>query len=213
VLFVFEGNIFSFGYATLEKFFQLAPWILLLLIPAVTMRSLSDEFKSGTFEVLKTLPLTSWQIVAGKYFGNLLVVFMALLPTLIYIISMQQLAVGEGLDMAATIGAYLGLFFLAAVFTAIGICAGSFTNNSVVAFIVSLIACALLYYGFNAISKLSQLSGGVDYYLEMAGIDFHYSSISKGVIDTRDVVYFISIIFLLLFITVRNISLNHVVKK
>lgn len=213
VLFVFEGNIFSFGYATLEKFFQLAPWILLLLIPAVTMRSLSDEFKSGTFEVLKTLPLTSWQIVAGKYFGNLLVVFMALLPTLVYIISMQQLAVGEGLDMAATIGAYLGLFFLAAVFTAIGICAGSFTNNSVVAFIVSLIACALLYYGFNAISKLSQLSGGVDYYLEMAGIDFHYSSISKGVIDTRDVVYFISIIFLLLFITVRNISLNHVVKK
>mgnify|MGYP001098669442 FL=1 len=213
VLFVFEGNIFSFGYATLEKFFQLAPWILLLLIPAVTMRSLSDEFKSGTFEVLKTLPLTSWQIVAGKYFGNLLVVFMALLPTLIYIISMQQLAVGEGLDMAATIGAYLGLFFLAAVFTAIGICAGSFTNNSVVAFIVSLIACALLYYGFNAISKLSQLSGGVDYYIEMAGIDFHYSSISKGVIDTRDVVYFISIIFLLLFITVRNISLNHVVKK
>lgn len=213
VLFVFEGNIFSFGYATLEKFFQLAPWILLLLIPAVTMRSLSDEFKSGTFEVLKTLPLTSWQIVAGKYFGNLLVVFMALLPTLVYIISMQQLAVGEGLDMAATIGAYLGLFFLAAVFTAIGICAGSFTNNSVVAFIVSLIACALLYYGFNAISKLSQLSGGVDYYIEMAGIDFHYSSISKGVIDTRDVVYFISIIFLLLFITVRNISLNHVVKK
>ncbi|GMV77156.1 MAG: gliding motility-associated ABC transporter permease subunit GldF [Chitinophagaceae bacterium] len=213
VLFVFEGNIFSFGYATLEKFFQLAPWILLLLIPAVTMRSLSDEFKSGTFEVLKTLPLTSWQIVAGKYFGNLLVVFMALLPTLVYIISMQQLAVGEGLDMAATIGAYLGLFFLAAVFTAIGICAGSFTNNSVVAFIVSLIACALLYYGFNAISKLSQLSGGVDYYLEMAGIDFHYSSISKGVIDTRDVVYFISTIFLLLFITVRNISLNHVVKK
>lgn len=213
VLFVFEGNIFSFGYATLEKFFQLAPWILLLLIPAVTMRSLSDEFKSGTFEVLKTLPLTSWQIVTGKYFGNLLVVFMALLPTLIYIISMQQLAVGEGLDMAATIGAYLGLFFLAAVFTAIGICAGSFTNNSVVAFIVSLIACALLYYGFNAISKLSQLSGGVDYYIEMAGIDFHYSSISKGVIDTRDVVYFISIIFLLLFITVRNISLNHVVKK
>ena len=213
VLFVFEGNIFSFGYATLEKFFQLAPWILLLLIPAVTMRSLSDEFKSGTFEVLKTLPLTSWQIVAGKYFGNLLVVFMALLPTLVYIISMQQLAVGEGLDMAATICAYFGLFFLAAVFTAIGICAGSFTNNSVVAFIVSLIACALLYYGFNAISKLSQLSGGVDYYIEMAGIDFHYSSISKGVIDTRDVVYFISIIFLLLFITVRNISLNHVVKK
>ncbi|MBX2932449.1 MAG: ABC-2 transporter permease [Chitinophagaceae bacterium] len=204
VLFVFQDNIFSFGYATLEKFFQLAPWVLLLLIPAVTMRSFPDEFKTGTYEVLKTLPLTSWQIITGKYLGNLLVVLMALLPTLIYIISIQQLAVGDGLDMAATVGAYLGLFFLAAVFTAIGICAGSFTNNAVVAFVISLIACALLYYGFSAISKLAFLSGGVDYYLEMAGIDFHYSSISKGVIDTRDIIYFLSIIALLLLITMIN---------
>jgi ABC-2 type transport system permease protein len=205
VLFVFDDNIFSFGYATLDKFFQLAPWILLLLIPAVTMRSFPDEFKSGTFEILQTLPLTTWQIITGKYWGNLFVVLMALLPTFLYSVSIQSLADGNGLDVAATTGSYIGLFFLAAVFTAIGICAGSFTNNAVIAFIISLIACALPYYGFNAISKLSVFSGGADYYLEMAGIDFHYNNISKGVIDTRDMIYFISIIYLLLLITKRNL--------
>jgi ABC-2 type transport system permease protein len=205
-LFVFEGNIFSFGYATLERFFQLAPWILLLLIPAVTMRSFADEFKSGTYEVLKTLPLTQRNIVTGKFLGSFLVAVVALLPTLIYITSIQQLAVGDGLDIGATMGAYLGLFFLAAVFSAIGICASSFTNNAVVAFIISLIGCALLYYGFNAISKLPALNGGADYYIEMMGIDFHYSSISRGVIDTRDVIYFVSITGLLLLITERNLN-------
>lgn len=206
VLFVFESNIFSFGYATLERFFQLAPWILLLLIPAVTMRSFADEFKSGTYEVLKTLPLTQRNIVAGKYLGSFLVAAVALIPTLVYIISIQQLSVGEGLDFGATIGAYIGLFFLASVFSAIGICASSFTNNAVVAFIISLIGCALLYYGFNAISKLPALSGGADYYIEMMGIDFHYSSISRGVIDTRDVIYCVSITALLLLITERNLK-------
>lgn len=205
-LFVFEGNIFSFGYATLERFFQLAPWILLLLIPAVTMRSFADEFKSGTYEVLKTLPLTQRNIVIGKFLGSFLVAFVALLPTIIYIISIQQLSAGNGLDFGATMGAYLGLFFLAAVFSAIGICASSFTNNAVVAFIISLIGCALLYYGFNAISKLPALNGGADYYIEMMGIDFHYSSISRGIIDTRDVIYFVSIIGLLLLITERNLK-------
>ncbi len=205
-LFVFEGNIFSFGYATLERFFQLAPWILLLLIPAVTMRSFADEFKSGTYEVLKTLPLTQRNIVIGKFLGSFLVAFIALIPTLIYIVSIQQLSAGDGLDVGATMGAYFGLFFLAAVFSAIGICASSFTNNAVVAFIISLIGCALLYYGFNAISKLPALNGGADYYIEMMGIDFHYSSISRGVIDTRDVIYFVSITGLLLLITERNLK-------
>lgn len=205
-LFIFENNIFSYGYATLERFFQLAPWILLLLIPAVTMRSLADEFKSGTYEILITRPLTERAIVWGKYWGSFLVAFVALIPTFLYIVSIQQLSVGDGLDIGATIGSYIGLFFLAAVFTAIGVCASSFTNNAVVAFIISLIACVLLYYGFNAISKLPFLNNtGFDYYIEMAGIDFHYSSISRGVIDTRDIIYFISIIGLLLLITERNL--------
>ena len=205
MLFVFKDNIFEFGYATLDRFFQLAPWVLLLLIPAITMRSFADEFKGGTFEILQTRPLARWQIVAGKYVGSLVVVMIALLPTLVYIFSVQSLSSNEGIDMGATIGSYIGLFFLAAVFTAIGICPSSFTNNALVAFTISLIACALLYYGFNAISQLAALEGGADYYLEMLGIDFHYRSISRGVIDTRDVVYFLSIIFLFLTITDRNL--------
>lgn len=206
LLFFFQDNIFDFGYATLDRFFQLAPWILLLLIPAITMRSFAEEFKTGTFEILQTRPISRWQIVQGKYLGCLVVVLVALLPTLVYILSVQRLSSGEGMDLGATAGAYLGLFFLAAVFTAIGICCSSFTNNAVVAFITALIGCALLYYGFNAVSKLPALQNGADYYVEMAGIDFHYRSISRGLIDARDIVYFLSVIFLLLIITGRNLS-------
>lgn len=205
MLFVFENNIFDFGYATLDRFFELAPWILLLLIPAITMRSFADEFKAGTYEILQTRPLSRGQIIAGKYFGSLAVVLIALLPTIIYILSIQKLSSNEGIDIGATIGSYFGLFFLASVFTAIGICASSFTTNSVVAFISALIGCALLYYGFNAISKLPGLNGGMDYYIEMAGIDFHYRSISRGLIDSRDVIYFLSVVFLFLTITNRNL--------
>jgi len=205
VLFVFEDNILDFGYASLDKFFQLAPWILLLLIPAITMRSFADEFKTGTFEILQTRPLSRWQITGGKYFGSLAVVIVALLPTIVYFFSIQQLSSNEGIDTGAAIGSYIGLFFLAAVFTAIGISISSFTNNAVVAFIISLIASSLLYYGFNAISRLPGLEGGADYYIEMIGIDFHYRSISRGVMDTRDVIYFLSIIFLFLTITNRNL--------
>jgi ABC-2 type transport system permease protein len=205
VLFVFEDNILDFGYATLDRFFQLAPWILLLLIPAITMRSFAEEFKTGTFEILQTRPLSRWQIVTGKYMGSLIVVFIALIPTVIYIFTIQRLSSNDGLDIGATIGSYIGLFFLAAVFTAISICSSSFTNNAVVAFIISLIGCALLYYGFSAISKLPALANGPDYYTEMLGIDFHYRSISRGLIDTRDIIYFLSVIFLFLAITNRNL--------
>lgn len=205
MLFVFDNNILDFGYATLDRFFELAPWVLLLLIPAITMRTFSDEFKTGTFELLQTKPLTAWQIVLGKYFGCLTVILIALLPTLVYFFSIQQLSSNEGIDTGATIGSYIGLFFLAAVFTAIGVCFSSFTTNSVVAFILAIIGCALLYYGFNAISQLPGLSAGADYYVEMIGIDFHYKSISRGVIDTRDLVYFLSVIILFLSITHHNI--------
>ena len=205
MLFVFENNILDFGYATLDRLFQLAPWILLLLIPAITMRSFSDEFKTGTYEILQTRPLSRWQIIFGKYFGSLVVVLSALLPTIIYFFSVQKLSSNEGIDTGATMGSYIGLIFLAAVFTAVGVCTSSFTSNAVVAFIFSLIACSLLYYGFNAISRLPGLSSGTDYYVEMAGIDFHYRSISRGVVDTRDLVYFLSVVALFLGITNRNL--------
>ena len=206
MLFVFpDTNLLDFGYATLDKFFELAPWILLLLVPAITMRSISEEFKSGTYEILQTKPISRWQLIVGKYLGALLVVWIALLPTLVYIVSIQQLSAEGGMDMGATIGSYIGLFFLASVFTAIGICCSSFTSNAVVAFILSAFACFILYSGFNAISRIPALEAGADYYVEMLGIDFHYRSISRGVIDSRDVIYFLSLIALFLFITHRNL--------
>jgi len=205
MLFVFEDNVLDFGYATLDRFFQLAPWVLLLLIPAITMRIFADEFKGGTFEILQTRPLSRWQIVGGKYSGSLVVVLIALLPTVVYFFSIQSLSSSGGIDTGATIGSYVGLFFLAAVFTAIGVCISSFTSNAVVAFIMSLVVCILLYYGFSAISRLALFAGGTDYYIEMLGIDFHYRSISRGVIDSRDIIYFLSVIFLFLTITDRNL--------
>ena len=205
-LFVFpDNNILDFGYATLDKFFELAPWILLLLIPAITMRSFADEFKSGTFEILQTKPLSRWQVVSGKYTGSLLVVLIAIAPTFLYAVTMQQLTARGGIDMGGTIGSYIGLVFLAAVFVAIGICCSSFTQNAVVAFIAAAFMCFLLYNGFNAISGIPALQSGADYYIEMLGIDFHYRSVSRGVVDSRDVIYFLSVILFFLAFTSRNL--------
>ena len=200
-----DSNIFDFGYASLDKFFELAPWILLFLIPAITMRTLSDEFKGGTFEILQTKPLSAWQIVGGKYLSVLIVSIFAIIPTVIYVITIQVLSVQGGIDSGGIMGSYVGLFFLAAVFAAIGICCSGFTNNAVVAFLISAFACVLIYFGFNAISRLPVFQGTADYYIEMAGIDFHYRSISRGVLDSRDMIYFASIIFLFLLITVKNL--------
>lgn len=205
-LFVFpDTSILDFGYASLGSFFSLAPWILLFLVPTITMRSLADEYKTGTFELLKTFPVTASQIVWGKFFGSLIIVVTALLPTLIYAFSVQQLSVTGGIDTGATAGSYLGLVFLGAVFTAIGICTSSYTNNTVVAFIAAAFLCFVLYNGFDAISKLPVFKAGPDYYIEMLGINFHYRSISRGVIDSRDLVYFVGIVFLAMFITQRNL--------
>ena len=200
-----DSNIFNFGYASLDKFFDLAPWILLFLVPAITMRTLSDEFKAGTFEILQTKPLSSWQIVGGKYLSVLIVSLFAIIPTFIYVVTIHTLSVQGGIDSGGIMGSYVGLFFLAAVFAAIGVCCSGFTNNAVVAFLISAFACVLIYFGFNAISRLPVFQGSADYYIEMAGIDFHYHSISRGVLDSRDIIYFASIIFLFLLITVKNL--------
>jgi ABC-2 type transport system permease protein len=206
-LFVFpDTSILDFGYASLSGFFNLAPWILLFLVPTVTMRSLADEYRAGTFELLKTLPVSSAEIIWGKFCGALIVVVTALLPTIVYAISVQALSVTGGIDIGATIGSYIGLVLLGAVFTAIGICASSFTNNTVVAFISAAFVCFLLYTGFEAISKLPLFAGEWDYYIEMLGINFHYRSISRGVIDLRDIIYFLGIILLFLFIALKNLE-------
>ena len=200
-----ESNLFDFGYATLDKFFELSPWILIFLVPAITMRCLSEEFKTGTFEILKTKPLSYWQIVAGKYFSILAVMLFVIIPTFIYIFTIKSLSAAGTIDGGGIAGSYIGLFLLAAVFAAISLCCSSFTNNAVVAFLVSAFVCLVLYFGFNALSKLPPFLGGADYYIEMAGIDFHYRSISRGVLDSRDVLYFASLIFLFLLVTVQNL--------
>lgn len=179
--------------------------LLLFLVPTVTMRSFADEYKQGTFELLKTLPLTPSQIVWGKFFGAAMIVITALLPTIVYAISMQQLSSTGGIDVGGTIGSYIGLILISTVFVAVGLCSSSFTNNTVVAFITGAFVCFILYSGFDAISKLPVFKSGWDYYIEMLGLNFHYKSVSRGVIDTRDVIYFIGVIFLFLLITQRNI--------
>ena len=207
LLFVFpDTDILTNGYATLDKFFELAPWILLLLIPAITMRSMADEFRMGTYEILQTLPLPRARLVAGKYLASLIVVLIALLPTLVYFICIQRLSGQAGIDTGGTIGSYIGLVALSAVFTAIGIWCSCITANAVVAFIASAFACFLLYSGFGAISALPVFSAGPDYYIGMLGIDFHYRSISRGVVDTRDILYFASVIVLFLFLTGNNLA-------
>ncbi|MCP9751685.1 ABC transporter permease subunit [Ferruginibacter sp. HRS2-29] len=201
-----DSSIFEYGYASLDKFFELAPWVLLFLVPAITMRSFSDEFRGGTFEILKTKPLTSAQITTGKYVAVLIVLVFVIIPTFIYIITISSLSASGGIDKGGIIGSYIGLFLLAAVFAAISLCCSSFTSNAVVAFLVSAFVCLLLYFGFNALSNLPVFQGNADYYIEMLGIDFHYRSISRAVLDSRDVVYFFSIIFLSLLITVKNLQ-------
>jgi ABC-2 type transport system permease protein len=205
VLFVLPDNILDTGFATLERYFQLAPWILLVLIPSITMRSFAEEFRTGTFEILHTMPITKWQLLGGKYLGALIVVAIAIVPTIIYAISIQNLSASGGLDTGATTGSFIGLLLLAAAFTAIGIMCSSATSNTVVAFILSALACIAIYGMFAAISQIPAFESGADYYLQMIGIDYHYQSISRGVVDSRDLIYFFSLIFLFLFITNRNL--------
>lgn len=202
-----DSSILEYGYANLDRFFELAPWFLMLLIPAITMRSFSDEFRAGTIEWLSTKPLTDIDIIAGKYFASLALVAFALLPTLVYVYTVGNLSLIENnLDTGGIIGSYIGLLFLAGSFTAIGIFCSSLTNNQIVGFLVALFACYLLYSGFEALSKLPSFAEGIDYYLSMVGMSFHYASISRGLVDSRDVIYFLSVI--LLFIALTRLSLN-----
>ncbi|MBS1773482.1 MAG: gliding motility-associated ABC transporter permease subunit GldF [Bacteroidetes bacterium] len=203
----------SDGYATLDSFFNWAPWFLMLLIPAVTMRSFADEFRSGTIEWLSTKPLTNTAIIGGKYLASLVLVAFALLPTLIYVYTIDNLSVivmGKTvihvIDGGGIAGSYFGLLFLAASFTAVGIFCSSLANNQIVGFLVALFACYLLYSGFDALSRIPAFAEGIDYYLSMIGMAFHYNSISRGLIDSRDVIYFLSVI--LLFISLTRLSLN-----
>jgi len=208
LLWVFpDTDIMTYGYASMEQFFSIVPWLLLFLIPAVTMRSFADEFKGGTIEWLLTKPLTARQIIWGKFLASFTLVGIALLPTLIYVFSIYYLAMdNSALDAGGITGSYIGLLFLVAAFTSIGIFSSALTDNQIVGFLAALFLCFLLYFGFEALSRIPAFRGGADYYLGMIGIDDHYHSISRGLIDTRDIVYFLSVVALFLALTHFTLS-------
>ena len=194
-----DSSILEYGYSGLDSLFSTAPYLFMFLVPAVTMRSLAEERKEGTFELLATRPLTDWQIITGKYLACLLIVLFALLPTLIYYYSVYSLGNPQGnIDTGAVIGSYIGLFLLGGSFTAIGIFASSITNNQIIAFTVAVFLCFFAFSGFDSLSGLLSLQ---NYGLQDFGINEHYQSISRGVLDTRDLLYFLSFIAIFIAIT------------
>jgi ABC-2 type transport system permease protein len=202
-MWVFPGqnNVFDSGYATLDSLFTLAPWIFLFLVPAVTMRMISDEKKQGTMELLLTRPITDLQIVLAKYLAALVLLIIALLPTLIYYFSVYQLGNPVGnIDSAGTIGSYIGLFFLVAIYAAIGIFTSSLTSNQIIAFILAMLLSFIFFMGFDFLSSMWIFSS-IDTTVSELGINAHYKSMSRGVIDTRDIVYFLSVIILFVYLT------------
>jgi ABC-2 type transport system permease protein len=207
-LWVFEGdyNILNSGFSDMTPFFTIAPWIMLFLIPAVTMRSFSDEKKQGTMELLLTKPLSLWEIVNGKFVGAFLLLIIAIIPTLVYIKVIYTLGLPEGnIDFGSTLGSYFGLLFLMAAYTAIGIFTSTLSDNQIVAFIVSVFLCFILYFGFEGISTYDAF-GNFGTFVASLGMNYHFKSMSRGVIDTRDVIYFASITLLFLSLTVFKLK-------
>ena len=207
-LWVFQGsyNILDSGFADLSPFFTLSPWIFLFLIPAVTMKSFSEEKRQGTLELLLTKPISKWQLVLGKYFGTVVLVILALVPTLVYVYTLYELGKPEGnLDTGAIIGSYIGLFFLGSCYAAIGLFTSSLTQNQIVSFILAVFLCFIGFFGFEALANLNIFGTGAIGVADL-GISAHYDSISRGVIDTRDLVYFIS--FIVFFLALTKFSIN-----
>ncbi len=207
LLFVIPNyNLLDFGYASLQVYFDFAPWFLLLLVPAITMRSFSDEFKHGTYEVLHSLPFSSLQLVLGKLLGSLLIVIAAIAPTIFYGVVLDALSATGGIDWGATFGSYIGLIFLGAVYTAVGVFASSLTKNSAIALLVSIIISILLIQSFDWISSISFFANGYDYYIKQLGLSLHYNNMSKGLIKLTDMIYFISILVLFILGTIENLK-------
>jgi ABC-2 type transport system permease protein len=193
-VFVFEGNVIDSGYATLDVFFSLAPWILVLMVPAITMRSFSEELQTGTYEMLATKPLSETQILLGKFFATCTLLLVTLLPTLIYFLAIASLDLDNaGIDTGATWGSYVGLVLLGILFCAAGTWSSILSSNQIVAFLLGVFICYLIYDAFLRISSLEFFSGQVSYWILSLGAGIHYEAISRGVIDSGDVVYFLSV--------------------
>jgi ABC-2 type transport system permease protein len=200
-----EWNIFDRGYAGLDTLFFISPWVFLFLVPAVTMRMIAEEKRLGTIELIYSKPVTERGIVYGKYLASVALVIQALLPGIIYYISVWLLGETPGnLDKGGTAGAFIGLFFLASIYASAGILASSLTDNQAIAFIIAVLICFLLFTGFDSFAYLPGLKK-LDEFVIRLGINEHYKSMSRGVIDIRDVSYFLAVIAIVNEITVFNL--------
>lgn len=203
MLWVFRSdyNILDFGYAGMDGFFQIAPFLYLFLIPAITMRMLAEEKKNGTMELLLTKPLSDMSLIWAKFLAGFTMVFISLLPTLVCYITVYQIGDPIGnIDTGSVVGSYIGLLFLGGAFVAIGLFASALSNSQIVSFIIAALLCAFAYLGFESLHYMDFL-GDVDLLVKSLGVRHHYESISRGVIDTRDVIYFLSVIALFILLT------------
>ena len=191
-----QFNVIENGYATLDTLFAIAPWVFLFLVPAITMRMFSEEKRSGTLDLLYTRPVSELQIILAKFLASWALVLCSLIPTLIYFWSVSRLGSPPGnIDMGGTWGSYIGLLFLGGIYAAIGLFASSLTGNQIVAFILAVFLSFLMYLGFEFLSGVAE-SGSTVFLISRLGISYHYNSISRGVIDSRDMLYFAGVILL-----------------
>lgn len=203
-----ESSVLEYGYADMETLFTLGPYVFIFLIPAITMRSFAEEKKAGTIELLITKPLSDWEIIIGKFLACFLLVCCAMLPTIVYYISIYQLGETPGnIDTPGVIGSYIGLVLLGAVFCSIGILASSLTRNQIVAFIVAAFLCFLLFSGFESVSALNMWSANA-LLIKQLGLLEHYQSLGRGLIDSRDIVFFASAILVMLSFTKLTLSMR-----
>lgn len=201
-----DTNVLQYGYADMSTLFTLGPYVFMFLIPAITMRLFAEEKKGGTMELLLTRPLSAWDIIIGKYLSGFLLVIFALLPTLVYYFSIAALGNPPGnIDTAGVAGSYMGMILLGAVFTAIGIFSSSLTENQIVAFILAVFLCFMLYDGFSSLAAID-VWGKWSAAIEQMGITYHYAAMSKGLIDSRNVIYFLTVIVLMLLCTHLNLE-------
>jgi ABC-2 type transport system permease protein len=202
-MWVFPGdlNVLDSGYASLDSLFTMAPWIFLFLIPAITMRTFAEEKRGGTMEFLLTKPLTDLQIILAKYFGALILALLALIPCLIFYWSVSRLGNPPGnIDTGGTWGAFIGLFLLSAVYVAIGVFASTLSENQIIAFIVALLISFFFYMGFDFLASFAAMQS-FDAFILNLGISEHYKSISRGVVDSRDIIYYLALISFFIVIT------------
>ncbi|WP_313579638.1 ABC transporter permease subunit [Chishuiella sp.] len=201
-----QYNVFNTGNASLSSFFFIAPWIFLFLIPALTMKLIAEEQANGTLLWLFTLPIKNNQIVLGKYFAVLSVIIFCLLSTFLFTITLQEFLIPEQeLDYSTILSGYIGLFFLGSLFAAIGLFTSSITKNQVLAYVLAVFCCFIFYYGFEGLASYSLL-GSLDFYVQKIGSYIHYNQFLKGIIDTRDLLYFIVLIAILNQLTIINLE-------